>query len=1278
MQSSRQRSAVGTLLRVFELLAWTAFFAFAAVFLLLRFWLLPQIDRYQEEVATALTHAVGLPVKIGRLHAEWDGLHPRLSLTDLRVFDRDGREALVLPTVEPVVAWTTLLAWDLRLHSLAIDGPRLKVRRTAEGLLAVAGIELQTRGDAGRGESRLTDWVLEQRDIVIRNAEIEWLDEQRGAPPLVLRGLQFRLRNRGELHQIGLSARPPQDLGAGLEVRAALIGRSVTQPEAWNGRVYAEVGTIDLAGWRAWIDYPIEVDSGHGALRLWATFGAGKLVDATADLALSGVAARLGQDLPMLRVNAVAGRVQGRQTAQGYEFGARGLTLVPERGPALRDASFQAGWDATEPPRGRLAAARIDLEPLAQLADYLPFPADLRRVLAELEPRGRVSDAHLEWQGELPDAARFQLRARFEALGMQAWRAFPGFANFSGRIDSTQAKGSVTLATRDAEILLPRVFAEPIVHLAALSGEVSWERQAGDGVNVRLVDLRYANDDAAGTASGHYTYTGKGPGVIDLSAQLSRAEAGALPRYLPLPGIMGAQTREWLVRSIQAGHSPDLRLRLRGDLRHFPFRDPRSGQFDVVAQLRNGVLAYADDWPVIEEIQGELRIERDRLEILARSARVLGAGLSDARAELTLREPVVLQVSGQAEGPSNEFLAFISRSPLQQRLGNVAENFQVAGRGRLGLELRLPLAELERTEVDGEFVFGGNTVRVGSWLPVIDRAEGALAFTRSSIQVRTASGRFMGGPLRVIGGTQRGGGVVLSLGGRFTAAALEPLLPARWQGRMQGSAAYAGSVRLAQGIAPQLALESDLAGVSVDLPPPFAKRPSEVELLRVAFLQGEDGERDRVSVTLGRQMRAEILRRREGRAMVLERGAVAFHLPPGAPLRMPERPERVLLHGSLPHADLDAWLSLLATGGGDATESPGLRADMSFGALDAFGRRLRDISVDARLAGGGWTAKLNSKDIAGEVDFRGGDNPKLIARMARFVVPEETPGASPGEAARKLPDVDLVAEEFGYRGRQWGRVAIVANHDGPVWKIDQLSVTSPEGSLAGTGQWRTEPAPSTELSLALMSIDVGRFLERMGHPGLVRGGNARANAELAWSGAPMAIDYPSLSGIVQLHAEDGRFLEVDPGAGKLISLMSLQMLPRRITLDFRDVFSEGFEWNSIEATARIAQGMLATQDFRMSGSGAEVAMQGQVDLARETQDLRVRVVPALDSTASTAAALMVNPVVGLTTFLAQKLLQNPLGQMFAFEYGISGGWADPKVERIGPVAVESPKPPTGD
>lgn len=331
MQTPERRGAAHALLRGLEILAWTAFFAFAAVFLALRFWLLPQIERYQDEVVAALSRAVGLQVKIGSLSANWDGLRPRLTVSNLRVYDRDGREALVLPAVEHVVSWSSLAAHELRLHSLAIEAPRLSIRRDTQGAIHVAGIELRAQPGAGTGtaEGGLALWILGQREIVIRNAEIDWVDELRGAPPLALRALQFRLRNRGDVHQIGLSARPPRELGASVELRASLIGSTGTPPQAWNGRVYAELGTTDLAAWRAWVDYPVEVRSGHGALRLWATFGAGKLVDATADLALNGVAVRLGKDLPELQVSSVVGRVQGSGTAQGYEFGVRRLALVP-------------------------------------------------------------------------------------------------------------------------------------------------------------------------------------------------------------------------------------------------------------------------------------------------------------------------------------------------------------------------------------------------------------------------------------------------------------------------------------------------------------------------------------------------------------------------------------------------------------------------------------------------------------------------------------------------------------------------------------------------------------------------------------------------------------------------------------------------------------------------------------------------------------------------------------------------------------------------------------
>src|SRR3990170_3819802 len=149
--------------RAVEVLAWAAFFAFAAVVLALRFWVLPDVERYRGDIVARVTLAVGLPVKIGSIEAGWLGLRPKISFFDVRIHDAEGREALVLPQVDNVVAWRSLFVRDLRLHSLRIDGPRLAVRRDAGGAFYVAGIKLA----GGEGESRLADWILGQDEIQI-------------------------------------------------------------------------------------------------------------------------------------------------------------------------------------------------------------------------------------------------------------------------------------------------------------------------------------------------------------------------------------------------------------------------------------------------------------------------------------------------------------------------------------------------------------------------------------------------------------------------------------------------------------------------------------------------------------------------------------------------------------------------------------------------------------------------------------------------------------------------------------------------------------------------------------------------------------------------------------------------------------------------------------------------------------------------------------------------------------------------------------------------------
>ena len=405
-----------------------------------------------------------------------------------------------------------------------------------------------------------------------------------------------------------------------------------------------------------------------------------------------------------------------------------------------------------------------------------------------------------DWQGQLPAPEKFTARGRFAALGMNAWGRIPGFANLSGSVDASETKGTLHLAAQAAELDLPKVFPEPRLKLDALNGELGWERGAAanpERITVRLANLGFANPDAAGTAFGSYAFDGTGPGTIDLSAQLSRADGREVERYLPV--VVGGGVRKWLRSAIVGGQSSDVRLRLAGDLRDFPFVDPAKGQFQIVAKVGKGVLDYVEGWPRIEAIEADLIFEREKLEVVGHSATILGARLSDVRASIAdLRAPeTVLHINGIAEGPTAEFLHYIQASPVRRMVKGFTDAMSATGRGRLRLELNLPLAALDKSRVDGEYQFSGNNMIVDARLPPIERAAGRVDFSENTINVREVRGSMLGGLTTISGGTRADGEVVFNARGDATVPGLRAVFDHPWR-RQLGRCALHGDGHIAR------------------------------------------------------------------------------------------------------------------------------------------------------------------------------------------------------------------------------------------------------------------------------------------------------------------------------------------------------------------------------------------------------------------------------------------------------------------------------------------------
>ena len=401
----------------------------------------------------------------------------------------------------------------------------------------------------------------------------------------------------------------------------------------------------------------------------------------------------------------------------------------------------------------------------------------------------------------------------------------------------------------------------------------------------------------------------------------------------------------------------------------------------------------------------------------------------------------------------------------------------------------------------------------------------------------------------------------------------------------------------------------------------------------------------------------------------------------------------VAANARLDHFDVDAWEKLAEALAGSTQDTPtramqdylptrlALRADQ----VTLDGRTLHNLVVGATQNGGSWQASLDARELSGHVQYHPGSvrDPagRLHARLTRLALPQSSATAVDkllDEQPRTLPALDIVVQDFELGGRHLGQLEIEAQNRGGgdhaprEWRLAKFNLRTPEAQFTGSGNWalltgegaRHAPERRTVMNMRLDINDAGELLGRLGMPGVVRKGKGRLEGQVAWLGSPLNPDYHSMTGQLHVDMENGQFLKADPGLAKLLGVLSLQSLPRRLTLDFRDVFSEGFSFDFVRGDVRVERGVAFTNNLQMKGVNAAVLMEGQADIQHETQSLHVVVVPEVNAMTASLVATAINPVIGLGSFLAQVFLRGPLISAATQEFRIEGHWDDPRVVRL--------------
>jgi uncharacterized protein (TIGR02099 family) len=1335
------RRSLNWLMRLTIVVTAVAAVLIALAIIVLRYWLLPDIEQYHDRITASLAGAIGNPVAIGKIQGDWRGFLPYLNFTDVRILDEQRQPALVLQRIDGSVSWMSLFTAELRLASLEIDRPELLIRRDAQGKVFIGGVALSKKG----GDNNLADWLLHQSNIVVRNALIVWIDEQRDAPPLVLQQVNLRVDSLFSRHSFALSAIPPSELATPLDVRGEFHGKSFDNLGTWQGQIFTQLDYTDVTAWRPWLDLPGEFNRGRGALRGWLNVEGGKVTGITADLDLRDVVAKLAEDVPEIALLELRGRAAWQEVTGGFEVSTTHLAMRLQNGVEFQPTDFYfRAVNASnkqrvggQPANGEIRANLLQLESLASLAKFLPMEADLRARLDAYAPRGKVSNLDAQWQGSPKKPDSYKLKGHFENLAVNQVGKMPGFSGLTVDVDGNEASGRLSINSRRLAVDAPGVMREPL-SFATLTGQAGWQRERGE-LSIDVDNLAFANDDLAGSLYGGYHTLAGTFGVLDLTARLTRGDIRRAARYTPLIAL-NKEGNDWLNGALLAGHTEDFRLRIKGNLSDFPLDGTKNALFEIGGHAQDAVLEFDKHWPRIENINGELLIRGNRLEVKSPSATILHSRLQNVTVTLPnmLSKDLSLEIKGEAAAASNSLLEFVQKSPVRGYIDGFTDGISASGNGHLDLSMRIPLLGDLPVKVSGTIKVQDNDIDLGEGVPLLRNTHGALSFTESDMQANGVSAEILGGTASINVQTAAGGAVHATLKGRINVDVLRKIEPHPLLNYLHGNAAWDADISVVKKSA-KIIINSNLQGISSSLPQPFSKRAAEVMTLHVEknpvliqpkrpvlssskrpVVEGSVAEgQDVITAQLGNLLSARLERRDESGAMVIKRGVVNFGIQDKSPeLKRVQKLSRgkdgllrqssgqaastgsgqastglrtgVWLVGSLPVLSIQGWEGLTGGAGKAGPAFPIAGVNLRIEKLTGYGQSVSALHIVGAKRGDGLAAQLSSSALNGEVvwephgyetgslfrahltnlQWLSDKQPLPSAEPVKPALPDKTEHAvmtppshlHPGN----LPALDISIENLQLIGKQIGRFELVGHPDGKDWRLRRLNITNPDGSLAGDGVWRdAEGKLQTQVNLVLDISDAGKILGRSGYPNTVKGGSGRLVANLSWAGTPDEFSYATLNGTLKLDTNKGRFLKMDSGAGKLLSVLSLQDLPKHIVLGFTDVFSEGFQFDNINGNATIKDGVIETQDFHLDGSSAKVTMKGNVDLNNETQNLRVRVLPTLGSSVSLIGAFAISPAVGIGSLIINKVLGNPLDKLVSFEYNVSGTWSDPNVVKVG-------------
>lgn len=1258
-------------------IAWLAtaagLFLLAVMLTVARVWA-PSLGGYRHDIEVAAGRALQRPLSIGRVEATWRGLRPVFRLKNVVIAGAGGMQPLGVREIQISIDTAHFLRTrELRFAGIDIIGASLTLAHRDDGRLMLEEFAGRQETDLGFGALALMS------RLSIHDADVTVSDIPRGAGTQHFTAVNVTLVNDGNSHHVTGHAQLPGQYGDRIEIIARLRG-DIEHPADWHGRAYFKGEALALSSLLAPVLQPAQSVQGIADLRLWAELTASRITAVSGELELDALrmaetAAGRQSEFEADRLLTVFG---WRQSGAGWQ-GVLQRLHVERADHAWRTGRLSlAGLPLEDGMRLRLQTARLDLEEIAGLLAVLPgLDASVRKTLVAAQPTGLVEDLGCTLTRRGDTLGLDQVAARFTGLGTLQTGALPYLAGLDGSVNGDDRSGTLVLASTGLTLHDERLFRRALQFDRA-GGAVHWRRDDGnlefDSESLVLANAHLALDARFGLQLPR----DGGPVTTDTSIAVQSFDVAHTGDYLPAL-VMSPAGVAWLDRSLAGGTVRDGSVIIQGRLDQLPY-DHGEGRLEIRLPVHDATLNFDAHWSPITQLAAQVDFTGRRMDIRSQQGSIRTAALQDVRARIDDLARPRLVIDGDVRGELPVMLAELGSSPLGPTYGGFVDRIVTAGSADLGLHIVLPLLKgsKEAIAVAGRIQLHDNTLQVAETGIALEHIRGRLEFDGQGLRGddlqaglfgRTASARVWTERERPVTHVSLDGKLGLLEHVTGDSAALRGLFSgeADWHVELTTKGKPARDRAAEVG----LTVRSSLQGLAIDLPAPFGKaaaatRPLSVE---IAALTGAE---HYVRAEYGGVLQSVLVLTGGTQGIALQRGNIAL----GGETPEPPQIPQLLISGKLDRFRLADWQRHL-DGDGAERAGPPLRLSLKVAALDLFGYRLHDAGIDMVESGTGWTIKALGPSAEGEIQLtqRAGAITAAKLDMQRLALePLAEAGASrapprPGTFPALTADV----RQLLYDGVDLGRLELRTQRriDGD-HRIERLALASKLLTVKMSGDWRARGADQvTQADLTVTDGNVGALLDALGYQKLMKGGRPSAHLRATWRGAPWDVRAEIVDGRFDAIIKDGQLLEVEPGAtGRALGLLSLTRLPKRLTLDFTDLFGEGFGFDSIRGDFVLDSGNAYTENMVIDGSAAKIEIAGRVGLAAQDYDELVTVTPYLNSSLPLAGALAGGPAVGAAVIVAEKLLEDrlKLNELARKRYEVTGPWSNPVVKQLNPPA----------